>query len=244
MMSDRDWAIRMKDLLDLNLEPVGVRIYHQDEEIPETVRALETESGLKSYCQGLCLAARGSSFYGGSRKLGCPLGTSTLGLEDQPDPLLEGAVSEKYGVGLYDTEAASRASVDAATKFKAGANQSVLIAPLADFPATPQVIIMEALPETVMWLLYAANHASGGSQALPQSGGVAGGCSDVTTIPMFEGMMNITFMGLGCRMKSGLPPQHLLAGFPAGKMEEIVGALDKMAKPMAKLNQVPRLGDQ
>jgi uncharacterized protein (DUF169 family) len=230
-----DVADRLKNILSMNLEPVGVRLFAKGEEIPPEVAALEPEQGVKSYCQGLTRAARGEVFFGGAAKLGCVLGTSTLGLEKSPEPLLDDAIMEKHGVGLFETEEASRASVHGAPKFEAGENQSVLIGPLTRLPLDPQLVVLEVDPEQTMWLLYGANYKSGGGQQLPQSGGVAGGCADVTTWPLFEGTVNVTFLGLGCRLKSSIPHDHLLFGLPWDRMEEIVGHLEKMSKPIAML---------
>ena len=230
-----DVTDRLKDMLGMNLEPVGVRLFASDEQMPPEVEALESEQGLKSYCQGLTRAARGEVFFGGAAKLGCVLGTSTLGMEKSPEPLLDDAILEKYGVGLFETEEASRASVDGAVKFEAGENQSVLIGPLSRLPLEPQLVVLEVDPEQTMWLLYGANYKSGGGQQLPQSGGVAGGCADVTTLPLFEDAVNVTFLGLGCRLKSTIPHDHLLFGLPWKRLEEIVVSLEKMSKPMAML---------
>ncbi len=230
-----DMADRLKNLLGMSLEPVGVRFFASGEDIPPEVRALEPEQGVKSYCQGLTRSARGEVFFGGAAKLGCVLGTSTLGLEKSPEPLLDDAILEKYGVGLFETEEASRASVDGALKFKPGENQAVLIGPLSRLPLEPQLVVLEVDPEQTMWLLYGANYKSGGGQQLPQSGGVAGGCADVTTLPLFEGVVNVTFLGLGCRLKSTIPQDHLLFGMAWDRMAEIVDHLEKMSKPMGML---------
>lgn len=226
---------QLKNLLSLELEPVGVRIFSNGENIPEQVKALESEQKLKSYCQGLTLAARGNVFFGGREKLGCVLGTSTLGLESDPEPLLDDAVLEKYGVGLFESEEASQASIDTAVKYGAGASQAVLIGPLDRLPLDPDLVILEVDPEQAMWVLYGANYKKGGQQILPQSGGVAGGCSDVTIVPLDDNNVNVTFLGLGCRLKSAIPNNHILMGLPAGLLEEVTDSLEKMKKPMAML---------
>jgi uncharacterized protein (DUF169 family) len=230
-------ALRLKTLLNINLEPVGVAFFKHGREVPPGLEKFTPDQGLKSYCQGLTRAARGETFLTPREKLGCVLGTSVLGLEEDPAPLLEDSVREKHGAGLYETEQAGRASVDGAPKFPAGSVDRVLIGPLGSLPVPPQLVVMETDPETTMWLLYAANYQQGGTQHLPQSGGVAGGCADITVLPMTNGETNLTFLGLGCRIKSGIPPQHLMLGFPFHKIDEITGHLEKMAKPIAKLAQ-------
>ncbi|MBU2552393.1 MAG: DUF169 domain-containing protein [Proteobacteria bacterium] len=242
MTGPMDLSARLKAALRMELEPVGVRVYGRDETPSAELDGFDPPQALKSYCQALTRAGRGETFFAGAARLGCVLGTSTLGLEDDPAPLLNDSVTEKFGAGLFETEAASRASIEAARKFESGRNRAVLIGPLGRMPEEPQVVIVELDPEQTMWLLYADNYHGGGPQALPQSGGVAGGCADITVWPLSENQTNVTFLGLGCRLKSAIPPIHLLAGFPCTRLGDIVESLEKMAKPMAKLAQA-REGD-
>ena len=44
-------------------------------------------------------------------KMGCKLGTSVLGFEDDMDAYLDDGVLEKYGVGLFGTEKASAETI-------------------------------------------------------------------------------------------------------------------------------------
>ena len=229
------WASRLKELLRSDLEPVGVRFFSRGEKIPKEIATLEPEQGVKSYCRGLTLAARGGFVFGGREKLGCVLGTAALGLEQDPEPLLSATVREKYGAGLFGSEEASRQSVTLAPRFEPGINQAVLIGPLAQFPVEPDVVILEVNPEQTMWLLYGTNFINGGPQSLPQSGGVAGGCADITVLPSVRGEANVTFLGLGCRLKSGIPADHLQFGLPAARLAEVMANLEKMAQPMAML---------
>jgi uncharacterized protein (DUF169 family) len=86
-----------------------------------------------------------------------------------------------------------------------------------------------------MWLLYAANYERGGRQDLPQSGGALGGCSDITALPLLTGLPNITFLGLGCRIKTGLDACHLMMGLHSRELAGIHAHVVAMAKPIAML---------
>lgn len=89
-----------------------------------------------------------------------------------------------------------------------------MIAPITSFQEMPQVVIFSAKSEQVMWLLYAVNYEKGGKINLLQSGGALGGCADITAWPMLNGQPNVTFLGLGCRLKSALDACHLMMGIP------------------------------
>jgi uncharacterized protein (DUF169 family) len=171
--------------------------------------------------------------------MGCKLGTSVLGFETEKDMAgyLDDGVLEKYGVGLFGSEEASADTILNSLYLEKGKTQAALIAPLSKFQQKPQVVIFTADSEQVMWLLYALNYEKGGKMNLPQSGGALGGCSDITALPLLEGKPNITFLGLGCRMKSAIDRCDLMIGVPADHLDKIHRHILDMSKPIAMLNR-------
>jgi uncharacterized protein (DUF169 family) len=207
-----DYETVSRDLvesLDLQYQPVGVTLYMESEPLPADVPP--TEGNFKSYCQALVLAGEGRT--------------------------LDDGVLEKYGVGLFGTEEASAETILKSTYLDKGKTKTVFIAPLSAFQQRPQVVVFAADSEQVMWLLYAVNYEKGGSKNLPQSGGALGGCSDITALPILKGVPNVTFLGLGCRVKSSLGPCHLMMGTPASMLETIHSHVLDMAKPIAMLKK-------
>jgi uncharacterized protein (DUF169 family) len=219
--------------LSLAYEPVGVTLYRESDPIPADPPF--TQENLKSYCQAIALAGKGRSLLLAKEHMGCKLGTSVLGFEAQMEAFLDDGVLEKYGVGLYGTEAASAATILNSTYLEAGKTRAALIAPLAAFREAPQVVVFTADSEQVMWLLYAVNYDRGGRMDLPQSGGALGGCADITALPLLQGTPNVTFLGLGCRLKSALDPCHLMLGLPGNALAAVHQNILAMAKPIAKL---------
>ena len=225
-----------KDLvasLDLAYEPVGVTLYRETDLIPGDPPF--TRENLKSYCQALALAGGGRTLLLAKEQMGCKLGTSVLGFESDMEAFLDDGVLEKYGVGLYATEEASAATILNSTYLEKGKTQAARIAPLASFRETPQVVVFTANSEQVMWLLYAVNYDRGGAMDLPQSGGALGGCADITALPLLRGIPNVTFLGLGCRLKSALDACHLMMGAPGNALAAIHQHVLDMAKPIAML---------
>jgi uncharacterized protein (DUF169 family) len=219
--------------LKLKYEPVGVTLYRQGQALPPDV-PLSAEN-FKSYCQALVLAGEGRTLLLKREHMGCKLGTSVLGMEKDMEAILDDGVLEKYGVGLFATEEASARTIHDSTYLEKGATQAVLIAPLSSCPAQPQVVVFTANSEQVMWLLYAANYERGGRQDLPQSGGALGGCSDITALPLLTGLPNITFLGLGCRIKTGLDACHLMMGLNSRDLAAMHAHVVAMAKPITML---------
>jgi uncharacterized protein (DUF169 family) len=226
----------LQGALDLEYEPVGVALYQEGDVLPAGL-SLTTEN-LKSYCQALALAGKGRVLLLDRHHQGCKLGTSVLGFEAEDlERFLDDGVLEKYGVGLFATEEASAATIRESTYLEKGTTKAALVAPLATFTETPQVVVFTADSEQVMWLLYAVNYERGGRLDLPQSGGALGGCADITALPLLTGIPNVTFLGLGCRIKSALSHCHLMMGVPGSSLATLHTHILDMAKPIAMLKK-------
>ena len=229
----------LQSCLDLQYEPVGVSLFADGDELPMSM----TPSGesFKSYCRALTLAGKGRSLLIGKEQLGCKLGTCALGFEDDMDRYLDDGVLEKYGVGLFATEEASANTILQAQYLPMGKTRTAYIAPLSVFVREPQVVVFTATAEQIMWLLYATNYETGGVMNLPQSGGALGGCVDITVLPLARGLVNVTFLGLGCRIKSAVDGSMLMMGMPGNAVEIVYSNIRKMAKPLEMLKQAHHL---
>ncbi len=225
------------DSLSLQYEPVGVSLYRDTDALPTGVPF--NQKDLRSYCQALVLAGEGEVLLLKKEQMGCKLGTSVLGFEkgEEMEAYLDDGVLEKYGVGLFGSEEASADTILNSLYLEKGKTRAAFIAPLSEFPQKPQVVIFTANSEQVMWLLYALNYEKGGRMNLPQSGGALGGCSDITALPLLRGVSNITFLGLGCRMKSAVDPCHLMLGIPGDQLGKIHMHILGMAKPITMLKK-------
>jgi uncharacterized protein (DUF169 family) len=221
--------------LNLRYEPVGVSLYRDGEALPVGIPM--TEENFKSYCQAVVLAGEGRTLLLRKEQLGCKLGTSVLGFEQDMERFLDDGVLEKYGVGLYATEQAAAETIRKSTYLEQGRTQAAFIAPLSVYDATPQVVVFTVNSEQVMWLLYVVTYQEGGRVDLPQSGGALGGCADITALPILAGVPNITFLGLGCRIKTGIDAGHLMMGIPGSALEATASNLREMAKPIAMLKK-------
>jgi uncharacterized protein (DUF169 family) len=220
--------------LGLAYEPVGVTLYGHSDPLPQGVPL--ASQNYKSYCQTVALAGKGEVLLLERERMGCKLGTTVLGFEDDVQAFLDDGVLEKYGVGLFESEEASGETLLKSWYLERGKTRAALIAPLGTFGEAPQVVVFTADSEQVMWLLYAANYEKGGRMELPQSGGALGGCADITALPLLDGVPNVTFLGLGCRIKSALDPCHLMMGIPGSMLLSVHRHILSMAKPIAMLN--------
>jgi uncharacterized protein (DUF169 family) len=238
----RNISQNLVNRLSLQYQPVGVHLYGDTDPLPTDIPLAQTE--LKSYCQALLLAGQGQTFLLSKEQMGCKLGTSVLGFENSKamETYLDDGVLEKYGVGLFGTEKASAETILKSTYMEKGKTRAAYIAPLSEFQQKPQVVIFTANSEQIMWLLYALNYETGGMMNLPQSGGALGGCSDITALPMLKGAANITFLGLGCRMKSAIGPNHLMMGISGDALDLVDTHILDMSKPISMVAK-QRSGD-
>ena len=220
-------------ILGLHYDPVGVFLYGINDSPAEPYSA----GDYKSYCQALALAAKGKKLLLKSEQMGCKLGTSVLGFEEEMERYIDDGILEKYSVGLFATEEASASTIRNSTFLEKGETKAVLVGPLSTFREEPQVIVFIVDSEQAMWLLYAVNYKSGGRMDLPQSGGALGGCADITALPYLKGISNITFLGLGCRMKSAIEASHLMMGIPGKAVGDIYKHILEMEKPIAMLKK-------
>jgi uncharacterized protein (DUF169 family) len=62
-----------------------------------------------------------------------------------------------------------------------------------------------------------------------------GGCADITAWPLLEGQPNVTFLGLGCRIKSAIDACHLMMGLPGSLLADLHTHILNMAKPIVML---------
>ena len=221
--------------LSLKYEPVGVTLYREADSLPP--EPPYADDNLKSYCQALVMAGEGQPLWLKKEQMGCKLGTAVLGFEKEMEAYLDDGVLEKYGVGLFASEEASARTILDSTYLEKGKTLAVSILPLSSCQTPPQVVVFTADSEQVMWLLYAENYEKGGQMNLPQSGGALGGCADITVLPLLEGITNVTFLGLGCRLKTAIDPCHLMLGISGERLSAIHGHILDMEKPIAMMNK-------
>ena len=139
--------------LSLQYEPVGVILYKETDPLPAEVPFSKKE--FKSYCHALVAAGKGEVLLLSKEQMGCKLGTSVLGFEENMEAYLDDGILEKYGVGLFGTEEASAETILKSAYLEKAKTRAALIAPLSHFKQNQQVLIFTSNSEQVMWLLYA-----------------------------------------------------------------------------------------
>lgn len=224
------WADTLKRILGLRWEPVAVTLVPAGEPLPE----VPVPSQRMRYCQSLMAARRGRSFMMPANRHACPDGTAILGLTDLPRKLASGELYKLFHK-LDSVEAAQR-MVRERPHLAPRSIDATVVTPLAKAAIEPQVIVVFAQPEQVMWLCMSASYYTGHRFDFHASGYNAQ-CVETTLIPYTSGQPNISFGCYGCRASSDISDDLMFMGIPIHLMSTIIkglGELSRKAMPQSR----------
>jgi len=218
---------RMEKILGLDSPPIAVKI----------VKAGETSPSIKSppqksrYCQLLMLARRGQTLMLTAEDLACPAARAALGLAPLPEKISTGEML--CSLGLFVSKDAAARTMKMIPRISLGSTKAVIAGPLENFPVTPNIIVIESIPEHIMWLCLARNFKEGGrlnfSSSIFQCC-----CVDVTVVPYLTGDVNMSPGCYGCREATDTPPEHMFMGIPAKLLSEVVESLEALSQKAMK----------
>jgi len=200
-------------------EPVAIKLLHDN-------GALQGYDSEKKYtfCQFIMRAREGNKLLATADNIACANGSSALGFMPVPEKLTNGDFLA--ALGSFQKEGAQK-TMELMPRFFQGQFSGIALSPLSEADFEPDIIVLETLPEHLMWLALAAIHEKGGR--LEFSSSISNGtCVDTTVVPYLTGKLNVTLGCYGCRNATNIPDGHLLAGLPGSQLEEIVDSLEHM----------------
>lgn len=215
-------------ILEMTHPPVAVKLLRHEGWVPHGVAELETPM---FYCAMVKYAMLGNVFYARAAKHGCERGASALGLCETP---MEEETGEFYlkKASCGNLRAAFR-FVEASPKLRPESVYATLLAPLAEAPTEPDVVLFELLPRRAFELLHAAVYDVGERIeswiSVPRQV-----CAYATVRPYLTGVPNLTIAcefsrrvarEIGCEYLD----EAVIVGLPA----EMLGAV---------LENLPRIG--
>jgi len=226
-MENQILSQKLEEILGLDTPPVAIKIVKTEESLPD----IKLPAQNSRYCQLLMLAKRGQTLMLTADKIACPAAKAALGL----GPLVEKISSGEMlcTLGLFTSKEAAAKTMSMIPRIKLGSVKAVVAGPLKDFPMQPDVVVVESVPEHIMWLGLAANYKEGGRLTFNSSIFQAE-CVDVTTVPYLTGEVNMTPGCYGCRQATDTPPEHMFIGIPAKLLPEIVESLEALSKKAMK----------
>ena len=216
---------RMKDILGLGSEPVAVYLGSHDTEPRSGIDAFPRAPGHR-YCQLLMRARRGESVRFTAEDIACPAAAAAFGWKSLPEGLATG--KGLVGFGIVSQAETGRTMFEGMPRLNAGTVDHIAACPLALAPAMPDVIVVEGLPEQLMWLLLADLNVAGGQRRHSNTAVLQATCVDATLIPHLEHRMNYGLGCYGCREATDLAPGETVLGFPGEALESLVAALEAL----------------
>jgi len=222
-MTHPEAAAAMTDILGLRWSPVAVKFVSAGEPAPN----LEAP-GPRRFCQVLMEARRGEKRLLMPDNVSCPAVAAALGFRPLPDRLASGEMLA--GFGIFASAEAGRRTVESMPRLEQGKYAAVALLPLGEvgIDCTPDVVIVEALPEQLMWLALASVHDTGGRLEF-STGVLQATCVDAAILPFLTGRPNATLGCYGCREATDLSDEESVIGIPGPMLERVVTNLKRLA---------------
>ncbi len=219
MVDYKQMAEKLKNLLGLTNEAVGIKLLSDN----TAVSGYDSDKKY-TFCQFIMRAREGNKLLATADNIACANGSSALGFMPVPEKLASGEFLE--ALGSFQKEGGQK-TMELMPRFSQGQFSGIALAPLPEVDFDPDIIVLETLPEHLMWLALAAIHKDGGR--LQFSSSISNGtCVDTTVVPFLTGKLNVTLGCYGCRNATNIPDGNLLAGFPGSQLEVIVDSLEHM----------------
>lgn len=218
-----EWHETLIRILSLRWNPVALSLIPADAPMPDA----PLPPAKLRHCQSIMAARRGYSLLMTPRCHACPDGTHILGMTEIPPKLASGELYIRFG--KLDSIEAARQMVKERPCLPGRSIGATLVAPLKDAIHTPDVIIVVANPEQMMWLCMAASYYSGQRFDFKVSGYNAL-CVEATVIPFTTGKINISLGCYGCRGTSDISDDLMFMGIPLAEMPKIIRGLGELGK--------------
>jgi uncharacterized protein (DUF169 family) len=211
---------RIVEILGLKNLPVAVTLIKDGMEVPPEYKIPEKNI---SHCQTIMAARKGEFLYIPADRHGCLVGASSLGLVETPEKVKSGEFHQN--LNMFGSSDAAKKMIDDRYEFEYGSNIGTAVSPLKGAILEPDVVVFIGLPEQIYWLIPAWTFNEGG-RANVSTAAFQATCVDATIIPILTGKLNLSLGCFGCRRRTDIAPESMLAGIPAGKLEEVVAALE------------------
>ncbi len=213
----------LERVLGLRWKPVAVTLIPQNATSPP----VPVPHVKLRYCQSLMAARRGKTLLMPPQAHACPDGTHILGLTEIPPKLASGELYIKFGK-LASIEAA-RQMITERPHLPERSIRATLATPLGKAVMRPDVVVIMAPPESVMWVCMASSFYTGKRFTFKVTGYNAL-CAEVTAYPFITGEMNISLGCYGCRGSSDISDNEMFIGVPIDKLPSLVDGLEELSK--------------
>ncbi len=220
-MNNRDMAKRLKESLRLRHEPVAVKLIKEGEKPPTGYAVPDKQM---SHCQSVMAARNGQKLLLAADAHSCKNGASALGLAAVPEKTASGEFY--HGAGMFASAEAAKSMIDKRSSVPYNVTHTV-VAPLKDADFEPDVVVLADIPERIYWLVPMSVHQGGGRVDF-NTAPYNAICVDATARPLLTDNMNISLGCFGCRKRTELQADEMLAGIPFSRLPLMMEALESL----------------
>jgi len=216
----RELGARLRNLLELRGEPVGVRLLHAGAERPAEAKTLVQHR----YCQAVMRARRGEDVLLDAAGISCPAAAAAFGFRPLPAGLASG--QGLIGFGIVADAEVGRRIFEQMPKLELGTLEALHVFPLSAARYVPDVIVVEDEVETLMWIVLAYMHATGGKRVESSTAVLQAVCADSTLTPHLEHRLNFGYGCYGCRDATDIERNETVLGMPGDVLPAVVEHLE------------------
>lgn len=214
--------------LDLEREPVGVQFLHTEEDY-NNLELFERENRV-SYCNAVALASTGTAMKVKLNHQACPNGSSALGLMDVPKPMQTGA--KRHELGIYDSVETSKKMFDE-MNLNTQKEYGIAVASLGQANFDPDVVIVISKSYNIMRIIQGYSYKHGYDTNI-KTVGLQAVCHDLTTAPMLNDGINISFLCPGTRLVANWDEDELGVGVSFSKWFDAVDGVIQTTNPFER----------
>lgn len=215
---------KMRDILNLSYQPVGVKLVKPGEKLPLDAGILSKKS---RYCQFLMRARKGETLTLLPENLACPAAYAAFGFGSAARKISSGEML--LALGLYANKDAAAETMRTMPRLKPKSVSAVVAGPLDKIQFDPDVVVVEGLPEQVMWLCLARTHKRGGRLSF-NSSVFQCCCVDVTIVPYMAKEVNVSLGCYGTRQSTDVPHEGMFMGIPSTLLADVVEGLEGLSR--------------
>ncbi len=224
-------------LLDLELQPLGVKFLFDDEEY--TNYECEEVNGRAIYCVLLKNSLTKGLQKATIKNISCPGAARALGLMKCPEDFVAG----KYGenLGLYKNRTISKYVANNIVYCSHNV-KGFVVGKLEDFVQDPDVCILISNPYQTMRLSQAYTYNEGIKKDFSFSGNQAF-CSELTAIPYENNTINISMLCSGTRAMAKWQEDKMGFGAPYHLLKDIINGLKCTVTPIESNEKKQRIAE-
>lgn len=215
-------ANKLKKILNLDRTPVGVKFLKNEQSLKNNNYDRKTKS---RYCQALMRAGNGEKVVLDSSNIACAAAGAAFGLRPLHPKLASGEAYFK--VGQVASPEVGKNIMEGMTRLQAEEYQYVMLSPLETIEYEPDIVVLVASMENIMWLAFASIYETG-ERLQFNSALIEATCVDSTIIPFVTKKINFSPGCLGCREATDIKSSEGIIGIPYEKINSLVKNLEKL----------------